>query len=238
MKNNIAIQVENASFEYQKGNTVVSDMSFSIKEGAIAMLIGPNGSGKTTLLKGLVGLLKPIKGRIRIYGKNSLSNRHIIGYVPQTISFDKTFPITVSEFLQTKRNVTDEEIHTSLQQLDIDFLFNEKIGTLSGGQLQRVLIARSMLGKPKILFLDEPVSGIDIGGEENFYDLIHNIQKQHNVTIVMVSHEVHLVSKIADHVICINKNMICSGVPNDTLSPEIINKLYGHNVSTYKHKCL
>jgi len=233
----MAIELQNASFGYQKGHDVVHDVSFSITEGSITMLIGPNGSGKTTLLKGMVGLLTPTYGTVNIYSGKPKDKRGIIGYVPQRITFDQTFPITVTEFLKSSHRGSDIEITEVLDHLGVVNLAQSLIGTLSGGQLQRVLIARSLLGKPKILFLDEPVSGIDIGGEENFYELMKDIRTRHQVTIVMVSHEVHLVSQVADQVICVNKTMLCSGAPEETLSPEIINSLYGHDVSSYKHNC-
>jgi len=201
------------------------------------MLIGPNGSGKTTLLKIMVGLLEPTCGEVKVYGDTPKNKRGSVGYVPQKLYFDQTFPITVTEFLQFSHKGSGEDVTRVLESLGIRELSQSLIGTLSGGQLQRVLIARSLLGKPKILFLDEPVSGIDVGGEQNFYELIKDIQKKHDVTVVMISHEIHMVSRIADQVICINKEMLCSGEPEKALLPEVIEKLYGKDVSLYNHHC-
>ncbi len=235
--NNIAIQVENVSFAYEKGDVVIKDVSFSIREDSTAMIIGPNGSGKTTLLKALVGLIEPTTGRVRVYGKRPQDVRDMVGYVPQRLPFDQSFPLTVSEFFAISHKDQSENIEIIKEHLGIQGLGTHLIGTLSGGQLQRVLIARSLLGSPKILFLDEPVSGVDVGGEETFYELIKNIQKKHGVTVIMVSHEVHLVSKVADQVICLNKEMLCSGAPESTLVPEVIEQMYGTDVSIYKHHC-
>lgn len=233
-----AIEVNNVSFHYHKNKeNVVDSISFSVPEKSTTMLIGPNGSGKTTLLKMIVGLLKPSSGSIKVYGEKPINNRAIIGYVPQRVYFDQTFPITVLEFLQFSCKTTKEKIITTLQSLGVEDLQSSLVGELSGGQLQRVLIARSLLGEPKILFLDEPVSGIDVGGEQNFYELMKSIQDKYHITVVMVSHEVHLVSSVADQVICINKEMLCSGAPSEALAPEIIEKLYGENISLYSHKC-
>ncbi|PIQ92259.1 MAG: zinc ABC transporter ATP-binding protein ZnuC [Parcubacteria group bacterium CG11_big_fil_rev_8_21_14_0_20_39_22] len=235
--NTEAVEVNNVSFEYEKGNEVVKDVSFSIPINSTTMLIGPNGSGKTTLLKIMVGLLLPSSGSVKVYGVEPKDNRSDTGYVPQKLYFDQTFPITVKEFLKFSYGGPDKYVFEMLENLGIRDLAGSLIGKLSGGQLQRVLIARSLLGNPKILFLDEPVSGIDMGGEQNFYDLIKEIQNKFDVTVVMVSHEVHLVSRIADQVICINKEMLCSGAPENALLPEVVEKLYGKHTSLYKHHC-
>jgi len=232
-----AIEINNVSFEYIQGAPVIENISFIIPKKGTTILIGPNGSGKTTLLKIMIGLLEPTSGIIHIHGKKPKEMRKSIGYVPQKLYFDKTFPITVMEFLQLADTTPKDEILDILESVGAKDLVDSRIGELSEGQLQRTLIARSLLGKPKILFLDEPVSGIDIGGEQNFYELIKSIQGDHDVTVVMVSHEVNVVSQIADKVICINKEMLCSGEPSTTLLPEVIRQLYGKNVSLYEHRC-
>ena len=231
------LSVNNLSFQYQNDTPVIEGVSFSIPEKSTTILIGPNGSGKTTLLKMMIGLLNPTQGDISVFGKAPRQVRKRIGYVPQKLSFDQSFPITVFEFLNLERKPSRVEILNLLQKVDMKSYIGSSIGSLSGGQLQRVLIARSLLGSPDILFLDEPVSGIDIGGEQNFYDLIKSIQQEHNMTVIMVSHEVHVVSSIADNVICINKKMLCSGEPHLALKPDIIEQLYGDNVALYDHQC-
>ncbi len=224
------IEVDNVSFCYSKGEGVVKNISFSLDERTTTLIIGPNGSGKTTLLKILTGLLKPNKGSAKIYGKEPKDVRDIYGYVPQKLYFDETFPITVLEFLKLSLKAlqasSKEEIYETLESVGASGVAQMKIGQLSGGQLQRVLIARSLLGQPQILFLDEPVSGIDVGGEESFYDLMKKIQTERNITVVMISHELHVVHNIADKVVCINKEMLCSGAPEKALAPDVIGKLY------------
>jgi len=232
------VELKHVSFGYEKGNEVIRDISLTIPEGSITMLIGPNGSGKTTLLKTMVGLLRPTTGSVQILGGKPKDKRRYIGYVPQKLHFDHAFPITVLEFLCfSYPHRTKETMESILEDLGITHLETSLIGQLSGGQLQRVLIARSLLNNPQILFLDEPVSGIDIGGEKNFYELIQSIHERRGVTVVMVSHEMQLVSRIATQVICINKKLLCSGGPDQALLPEVMEKLYGKDVSVYKHHC-
>ncbi|MFT6829415.1 MAG: zinc transport system ATP-binding protein [Candidatus Paceibacteria bacterium] len=232
-----ALEINKVSFEYSKETSVINNVSFTIPEKETTILIGPNGSGKTTLLKIMIGLLEPTSGTVLVYGKKPKDMRNIIGYVPQKLYFDTTFPITVLEFLNLPRNNSENKILNILESVGAKDIVSARLGELSGGQLQRVLIARSLLGNPKIIFLDEPVSGIDIGGEKNFYELIKSVQEKHDVTVVMVSHEVNIVSQIATQVICINKEMLCSGSPDTTLLPELIEELYGKEVSLYKHQC-
>lgn len=238
MSDKKVIEVENVSFAYGQENDVLRNVSFSINKGTISMLIGPNGSGKTTLLKIMIGLLEPTTGKITVLDKPPQSIINKVGYVPQKITIDSTFPIAVIEFLQFSHpELSKDKILKELKHLGVENLADKLIGSLSGGQMQRVLIVRALLGKPEILFLDEPVSGIDIGGEQNFYEVIREIKTKYNVTVIMVSHEVQIVSSIADQVICINKEMLCSGKPEQALTPEIIGKLYGENMSQYHHHC-
>lgn len=232
-----AVHVENVSFGYTKGQAILNNLSFAIPEGSTTLLIGPNGSGKTTLLKLMLGLLHPTAGSINIYGEQPKYARSTIGYVPQKLSFDKTFPLTVFEFLKLSWGDAGEKIVDVLESVGARGFMSSQLGELSGGQLQRVLIARSLLNSPKILFLDEPVSGIDIGGEKNFYQLIKSVQEKHGVTVIMVSHEINIVSQIATQVICINGNMLCVGKPKEVLQPELIEQLYGKEVSLYQHSC-
>ncbi len=232
------IEVKKISFAYRNGDSVLNNISFSIEKGARVMIIGPNGSGKTTLLKIMAGLLLPSNGNVLVLSSKPEKTRNKIGYVPQKLDFDKTFPMTVFEFLEFSHpKAMKRGIEETLESLNIKNLTMSLIGQLSAGQLQRVLIVRALLGNPEILFLDEPVSGIDIAGEQNFYELMKDIQNKYHVTIITVSHEINVVTSIATQVICINKNMHCSGTPEKTLTPEVIKKLYGADVSLYKHKC-
>lgn len=237
MKTLNAIEVNNLSFSYTSAEKTLEGVSFTIPHGNICALVGPNGSGKTTLLKVMIGLLPPTKGSATVLGKPPQESRAFIGYVPQRFSFDKTFPITVFEFLHMSHPArSKKEIVESLNHLNIDGYADARLGVLSGGQLQRVLIARAMLISPAVLFLDEPVSGVDVGGEQTFYELIAHLHREHNTTIVMVSHELDVVANFADLVLCINKKLVCEGKPEHVFTADTLTELYGKQAAHYHHK--
>jgi ABC-type Mn2+/Zn2+ transport system ATPase subunit len=231
-----AVQAEHLWVSYGSEQPVLEDLSFAIPQGSIAAIIGPNGSGKTTLLKVVLGFLSPRQGKILVLGKTPEQARGDVAYVPQRFSLDKSFPITVLEFLQASHpRCTKEKIGQYLSHLNIAELLNMKLGSLSGGQLQRVLIERAMLGDPKVLFLDEPASGIDIGGEQTFYDLILHLHREHGSTVVMVSHELDVVANFADFVLCLKRKLVCTGRPEQVLTPETLKALYGKEAGLYHH---
>lgn len=237
MKTLSAIEVHDLSFAYTPAEQTLEGLSFDIPHGSICALVGPNGSGKTTLLKIMIGLLSPTKGSVSVLGKPPHESRAFIGYVPQRFSFDKTFPITVFEFLHMSHpSRVRKEVITYLQHLNMDAHNDARLGVLSGGQLQRVLICRAMLSDPAILFLDEPVSGVDVGGEQTFYELIAHLHREHNTTIVMVSHELDVVANFADLVLCINKKLVCEGKPQHVFTTETLTELYGKQAAHYHHK--
>ena len=231
-----AIEVAGASVSY--GNvSVLEDVSFTVPSGSITSIIGPNGSGKTTLLKACLGLIPLTRGKIRVLGGTPTEVRRHIGYVPQRFDFDRTFPVTVSEFIEfSAPDVSAKKIKEYLQHLGSVHLLQKRLGELSGGELQRVLIVRAMLHDPEILYLDEPASGIDIGGEQSLYELITHLHEEHFNTIVMVSHEVDVVYGFSDNVICINKHMVCNGPPSEALTPKVLESLYGKGVGIHKHR--
>ncbi|MEX0877888.1 MAG: metal ABC transporter ATP-binding protein [Candidatus Spechtbacterales bacterium] len=234
MEENV-IQVKGLSFSYG-ANEVLSDISFGVPKGSITFIVGPNGSGKTTLLKLLLGLLKPSQGEINVFGKSPREIRKDVGYVPQRFQFEKSFPLNVIEFLELAAPDADsDDVQKHMEHLNIKHLKDTKIGELSGGQFQRVLIARSMLHHPKILYLDEPVSGVDVSGEETIYDMVKFLQKTHDVTIVMISHELDVVQDVADRVVCINKELVCDGVPAQALTSEVMKSLYGSRTALHDH---
>jgi len=235
MNNNTAISVQGVTFGYDKGVVAVDDISVVIKEHSTVMLIGPNGSGKTTLLKLMVGLLEPNEGSVQVLGTDAKQAREFIGYVPQGLDFDRTFPMTVTEFIDFSRDGSGERLSDIFKTLKVDEILQSQIGELSGGQLQRVLIARSLVNKPKILFLDEPASGIDVGGEQSFYELVKQIQQDQGITVVMVSHQIGLVSQFADQVICINKKLLSDSGPDKKLTAKTIENLFGEKVALHDH---
>lgn len=231
-----AIMVKDLTIKYDSF-VAIENINLEIKKGCFVSIIGPNGSGKTTLLKAMLGLVKSVKGEVLIFGKNILSQKKIVGYVPQRFSFDKTFPITVEEFLKFSLRAGQSISKIDEKLREIDMLSKKKIllGKLSGGQMQRVLVARAILNDPKILFLDEPAAGIDIGGEKNFYELMDYLNQKYRITIIMISHELDIVTEYTHRVVCLNKKMICSGDPDKVLDAEMIRELYGEHVAIHKH---
>lgn len=170
-------------------------------------------------------------------GKEPRQARKDMAYVPQRFSFDKSFPVTVLEFLQLSHPESSrEKIVRYLGHLDMEGMLNRKLGSLSGGQLQRVLVERAMLGDPKVLFLDEPAAGMDIGGERTFYELVLHLHREHQSTVVMVSHELDVVARYSDLVLCLNRRLLCQGRPEVALNAETLRALYGKEAAMYHHK--
>ncbi len=232
----LAVQVKNLTVKY--GNlTVLERLNFTVEEKSICAVIGPNGSGKTTLLKALLGLI-PSDGEISILDKKPSLARQDIAYVPQRFSFDKTYPITVGEFLKLSLDDKHRNSDTNIPLKEVGLSGKQDLilGKLSGGQIQRVLIARALVNEPKIIFFDEPVSGIDITGEKNFYDLIKHLNTEHDVTVVLVSHEIDIVFQYASQVICLNRKLICTGKPENVINENTLKSLYSQDVALYQHK--
>jgi len=230
-----AIEVKNLSVRL--GNVLVLDnLNFEVEEGSITAIIGPNGSGKSTLLKAIIGLI-PFRGEILIYGKPNFQQRKIIGYVPQSYEVDRFLPMTVREFLEfnlTKETLPKKEhLNHHLKEMDIIQYENKLLRDLSGGQLQRVLFCRALVNDPKILLLDEPTSGIDIAGQREFYEIIHFLNTHHRLTILMVTHEITIVHHFANHVLCLNKKLICNGPVSLLFREEILKELYGREIFVY-----
>ncbi len=219
------------------GHTLVHGVTFDLHEGEILALIGPNGSGKTTTLKALLGLL-PFEGQIK------WQKKFAVGYVPQRFAFDANFPLTVSELLSLSIKGASFWVHTkkshaaifaALKSVGAEKLIHRRIGKLSAGELQRVLLAYALVDRPEILFLDEPVTGIDIEGEETFYNLITRVNKEQKITIVIVSHDLNIVYKYAAQVVCLNHKMLCFGAPHKALTAEVLKEAYGQEVTSFKH---
>ena len=232
-----AIEVQHLSVTYE-GTNVLEDISFTLPQGSLAAIIGPNGSGKTTLVKALLGLVPLESGHVTIQGQNIHDARNAIGYVPQRFDFDKSFPITVLEFLNLSRHThaTAERIDESIKEVGLTPAVLEKqLGTLSGGQLQRVLIAQAILHNPSILVLDEPSAGIDVAGEQAFYDVIEHLHEEHDTTVLLVSHDISMVMNTVDQVICVNKELICMGPPSKALNDKTLRGLFGHDKSIVSH---
>ncbi len=220
------------SFDEQQ---VLTDVSFDVRPGEVLAIVGPNGSGKSVLFRALLGLI-PYTGTIR------WSKKLKISYVPQKLSIERDLPLSVEEFLGFKK--TDrEKIIQSLKAVGFEdehhietHLLQHRLGWLSGGQLQRIMIAWSLLDDPDVLLFDEPTSGVDVGGEETIYNLLKKLKDQRNLTIILISHDLNIVYKYANNVMCINKEMICHGIPAEVLDPKALASLYGGEASFYKHE--
>lgn len=217
--------------------TVLTDVHLTVDRGEIVTLIGPNGAGKSTLVRIVLGLLKPNQGEIQ------KANAIKIGYMPQKLHVDSYLPLSVERFLQLAggEGISDKkQFHKIAHELGITAVLNSAIQEISGGELQRVLLARAILRHPDLLVLDEPVQGVDIIGQEELYHLIMRLRDLLNCGILMVSHDLHLVMAGTDSVICLNEHVCCSGRPEDvSRHPEFIN-LFGvsiaKGVAVYLHQ--
>jgi zinc transport system ATP-binding protein len=235
------LEVKNLTVSFN-GFKPLHDVSFEVQEGQFAVVLGPNGAGKTTLLKAILGLV-PYEGSVKIFGKDTelltKDERLRISYVPQRFEGVKNLPLTVYEFFEIssedKGNLKDR-INEFASVGDVKRLLSKKISELSGGELQRVLIVRALLSKPKLMLFDEPFSGVDKIGERAFYEFLNYLKETYNVTIILVSHDVYNITKIADVAICINRKLICFGPPENVFLEKNFELVFGKDVSTYKHK--
>ncbi len=236
------LTVEGLSVSFD-GNQVIKNLSFSVDKGDAMAIVGPNGAGKSVLLKAILGLI-PHSGNAE--WKEGLK----ISYAPQKFYIDKDLPLSVEEFLKFKNKDMNKVVdvleavgipakshpHMIDRHHLMKHVSRQKVGWLSGGQLQRVLIAWSLLDDPDVLLFDEPTAGIDVGGEETIYKLLKKLKDERNLTILLVSHDLNVVYKYATNVMCINKEMICYGTPATVLDPAALAKLYGGEISFYKHE--
>ena len=227
----LLVKLENAGV-FRSSKWLVRGISLEINQGEIVTLIGPNGSGKTTTAKMILNILDTDEGLVT--GKASK-----MAYVPQKINIDWTMPLRVIDFMKITNSLNNTQITESLSMTGVDKLLYNQIHSLSGGEFQRVLIARAIAKKPDLLVLDEPVQGVDFNGEIALYNLIKEISVNLNCGILLISHDMHFVMSTTDHVICLNGHICCSGSPSNVVkNPEYI-KLFGqHNSETlsyYQH---
>ncbi len=222
------------------GRWVLERVSLQVAAGELVALIGPNGAGKTTLLRVALGLLPYQRGEVRVLGKPPAqltpADRALIGYVPQALQFDRTMPLLVSELLQAMLDRRVPELTAVLQAVDAEHLLHREVRALSGGELQRVVIAAAIARQPRLLLLDEPATGIDVGVRLRFYDLIEQQRAQRQVGALIVSHDLSIVSRYATRVVCIHHRVLCTGTPQEVLQMPLLDELYGHPVSVYEHQ--
>jgi zinc transport system ATP-binding protein len=233
MPDNTILTVKNLTVSFND-ETVIDDLSFHVEEGKILTILGPNGSGKSVLLRTLLGFL-PHAGTITWH------KQYPIGYLPQGLSqlLAKGLPLTVRDFFGLKDPSPDKKaiIHyVSLVGLGKDTL-KKTIGNLSGGEFQKMLLAWILVGEPRILMLDEPTTGIDLGGGETIYSLLKKIQQEKHLTIILVTHDLNIVYAFSDDVLCLSrKKHTCFGSPRKVMSPKVLEDLFGMDVKFYKHQ--
>ena len=203
------------------GTEVLSGISLAIEAGEIVTILGPNGSGKSTLLRALLGIVPLSAGQVR----RALGLR--LGYVPQKLSVDRSMPMTVRRFLSLPKRVSDAEATAALVRVGLPDVEARQMAALSGGQFQRVLLARALLSDPQILILDEPTQGLDQPGEAAFYRLIEEVRAQTGAAILMVSHDLHVVMAASDRVICLNGHICCEGTPRVVSNAPEYRALFG-----------
>lgn len=235
------IEVKDVYFSYN-GENVLENIDLNIHQGDYLGIIGPNGSGKTTLVKIILGLLKPQKGEVKIFGEplSKFKEWHKIGYVPQKIQVDPQFPATVWEVVSMGRyggkkfweqiNSHDRKhIDRALREVDLLDLKDRQVGDLSGGQLQRVFIARALVTEPEVIFLDEPATGVDIETQKQFYALLKKLNQELNLTLIIISHDLETMAQETTEVACINKTMCYEKNPKEMTKHDMIKAMYGEH---------
>jgi zinc transport system ATP-binding protein len=241
---------------YQGSYLAVRDVSFELLPGTDTAIVGPNGAGKSTLVKALLDLVPRSAGKIEIFGRplTRLGHlRQLLGYMPQNFIFDRSFPISVSELVGLGWSATIKRkqkffskfwqenreksaaVAAALNRTDAYRLRNQAIGTLSGGQFKRVLLAYCLVSPRQLLILDEAFAGVDVQGAADFYALLNELKREEKWTVLQVSHDIDMVSRHCDRVLCLNQTVVCTGKPEIALSPQNLLATYGPGFSRYQH---
>lgn len=234
---NSIIEANNLSF-YYNGISILKNINFSISEGNFISIIGPNGAGKTTLIKIILGLIKDYSGNLSVFGvKPNEVNPALIGYVPQIKTMDRKFPalaieLVVSGYIKKWPWIISGKsknlAYKVLVDVNAEHLANRSISTLSGGELQRVCLARSLIRNPKLIILDEPATGIDAIGQSDLYNLLENYKERTNATILMITHDWQVANHHSDFVLLINREQISFDIPRIALNQYNLNFAFGH----------
>ena len=226
------VKLSNAGV-FKDNKWLVEGVDLEIHRGKIVTLIGPNGSGKSTTAKIILGLYKNIEGSVQRFTKK-------IAYVPQKVTIDWTLPIRVIDFMVLTQNLNSDAISNALNLAGVEHLKTRNLRDLSGGEFQRVLLARAIAKKPELLVLDAPVQGVDYSGEVALYGLIKNISESLNCGILLISHDLHVVMSATNHVVCLNGHVCCSGSPVDVAQNKNYKELFGDQssqlLSIYEHE--
>jgi len=243
-----AVEIRDVSVTL-KDKEILKNINFTLEEGKFLGIVGPNGGGKTTLVKIILGLISPASGSVAVFGSSPeklLHGNGIFGYLPQHQNIDPNFPASALDivlmgryrkagFLRWPGKKDREKALECMSMMGIDSIKDVQYSQLSGGQQQRVSIARALAGEPRILVLDEPSTGIDVVGQEDFYHLLKGLQKKMNLTILMVSHDIGTVTTYVDEISCLNINLYYHGNPLGALSDKVMTSLYGKNVDLLMH---
>jgi zinc transport system ATP-binding protein len=227
----------------QRGRyTALENVSFEIPIGSLSAIVGPNGSGKSTLVQAVLDLLPKSAGTIEIFGRPMRRLGHLrsqIGYMPQNFIFDRGFPISVEELVTlgwSGKGQKRAAVTTALRRVNVWHLRDQAIGTLSGGELKRVLLAYCLVSPRKLLILDEAFAEVDVQGETEFYELLNELQQEEDWTVLQVSHDLDMVNRHCDYVLCLNRSLICTGKPEIALSRDNLLQTYGSAFSRYRHQ--
>ena len=225
---------------------ILSGINLSLDEGKFMGIVGPNGSGKTTLLRVMLGIIKPASGDVLVFNDSTgdAAKKGVFGYLPQHLNIDADFPATATEvvlmglqrrWLRRTSDADMEKARAMLLTMGVAGCEERLFGALSGGQQQRVSIARALINSPKILILDEPSTGIDVVGQEDFYHLLKGLQKKLNLTIVMVSHDIGVITAYVDEIACLNRTLHYHGSPLGALDEKVLRGLYGKSMEIIMH---
>lgn len=228
----LLLKASNICYSGHSGN-ILESVSFELHRGQITTIIGPNGAGKSTLTNIVNGLIQPQSGTIERAGNLR------IGYLPQKVYVNTLMPLSVERLLQLTQKVSDQEVELALEQTEVGYLRRRQVQSLSEGELKRVLLARTTLGKPDLIVLDEPTAGVDVTGEVKMYELIGELRNRLQCAVLMVSHDLHLVMSKTDQVLCLNRHLCCSGLPESvSRHPEYL-ALFGNqaaeSLAIYSH---
>ena len=231
------IAVDHLAVRYGK-REALSDITFQVDEGSFVAILGPNGSGKTSLIKVLLGIVAPSSGRAHVLGRSpSTLKGGQVGYVPQVKTLERRFPAVALELVisgargrwPARRGSSETRRATAaLERVGAGHLADRQLSTLSGGELQRVFLARSLIREPKVVMLDEPAAGVDVSGTADLYDLLENYQQDHHATILMVTHDWNVAFHHASHALILNRKQICFGPSKTALTEENLRKAFGH----------